>query len=63
MQKRVQDAIKAKYYDEGFKNGFDEGVESVKPAEWSEKDERMLERAIHIIVEYSDIDEKESEIV
>ena len=30
------DAIKAKYYDEGFKNGFDEGVDSVKPAEWSE---------------------------
>lgn len=30
------DAIKAKYYDDGFKNGFDEGVESVKPAEWSE---------------------------
>ena len=34
-----------------------------KPAEWSEEDERILERAIHIIVEYSDIDEKESEIV
>ena len=32
------DAIKAKYYDDGFKNGFDEGVESVKPAEWSEED-------------------------
>lgn len=36
------DAIKAKYYDDGFKNGFDEGVESVKPAEWSEEDERIL---------------------
>lgn len=31
------DKIKAKYYDDGFKNGFDEGVESVKSAEWSEK--------------------------
>ena len=31
------DAIKAKYYDEGFKNGFDEGVDSVKPAEWSKE--------------------------
>ena len=30
------DAIKAKYYDAGFKNGFDEGVDSIKPAEWSE---------------------------
>lgn len=27
------DKIKAKYYDDGFKNGFDEGVESVKSAE------------------------------
>ena len=36
------DAIKAKYYDEGFKNGFDEGVESVKPAEWSEEDELKM---------------------
>lgn len=27
------DAIKAKYYDAGFKNGFDEGIDSVKPAE------------------------------
>ncbi len=34
------DAIKAKYYDDGFKNGFDEGVESVKPAEWSAKGRR-----------------------
>ena len=32
------DAIKAKYYDDGFKNGFDEGVASVKPAEWSKED-------------------------
>lgn len=31
------DAIKAKYYDKGFKNGFDEGAASVKSAEWSEK--------------------------
>lgn len=31
------DKIKAKYYDDGFKNGFDEGVESAKSAEWSEK--------------------------
>lgn len=31
------DKIKAKYYDDGFKNGFDEGVESVKSAEQSEK--------------------------
>ena len=37
------DAIKAKYYDDGFKNGFDEGVESVKPAEWSEEDEKFFE--------------------
>jgi len=36
------DAIKAKYYDEGFKNGFDEGIESVKPAEWSDEDEKIL---------------------
>ena len=38
-------------------------VKEQKPAEWSVEDKRMLERAIHIIVEYSDIDEKESEIV
>lgn len=36
------DAIKAKYYDDGFKNGFDEGVESVKPAEWSKNDTVFL---------------------
>lgn len=40
------DAIKAKYYDDGFKNGFDEGVESVKPAEWSEEDEKMLNEVL-----------------
>lgn len=40
------DAIKAKYYDDGFKNGFDEGATSVKPAEWSEKDKEMLGRCI-----------------
>lgn len=34
------DKIKAKYYDEGFKNGFDEGVESVKSAEWREEGEK-----------------------
>ena len=31
--------------------------------EWNEEDERMLERAFHIMAEYSDIDEKESEAV
>lgn len=36
------DAIKAKYYDNGFKNGFDEGVASVKPAEWSEEDIKKI---------------------
>lgn len=36
------DAIKAKYYDDGFKNGFDEGVASVKPSEWSEEDKQNL---------------------
>lgn len=40
------DAIKAKYYDDGFKNGFDEGVESVKPAEWSEEDEEIWNHII-----------------
>jgi len=40
------DAIKAKYYDDGFKNGFDEGVASVKPAEWSEEDEKMINHII-----------------
>ena len=39
------DAIKAKYYDDGFKNGFDEGVASVKPAEWSEED-CIMQRAL-----------------
>lgn len=34
------DKIKAKYYDDGFKNGFDEGVESVKSAEWREEGEK-----------------------
>lgn len=43
------DAIKAKYYDDGFKNGFDEGVESVKPAEWSEEGKRKLNRIYEII--------------
>ena len=37
------DAVKAKYYDEGFKNGFDEGVDSVKPAEWSDEDKEIIE--------------------
>ena len=36
------DKIKAKYYDDGFKNGFDAGVASVKPAEWSEKRKKEL---------------------
>ena len=36
------DKIKAKYYDYGFKNGFDEGVESVKSTEWSEEDKQNL---------------------
>lgn len=40
------DAIKAKYYDDGFKNGFDEGVESVKSAEWSEEDEKMVDNIL-----------------
>lgn len=40
------DAIKAKYYDDGFKNGFDEGVASVKPAEWSEEDEKIRQSII-----------------
>ena len=40
-----------------------EAAEKLCSNEWSEEDERMLERAFHIIVEYSDIDEKESEVV
>lgn len=45
------DAIKAKYYDDGFKNGFDDGVASVKPAEWSDSVAKemfikALERAV-----------------
>lgn len=40
------DAIKAEYYDRGFKNGFDEGVDSVKPMEWSEFDKGALKDAI-----------------
>ena len=32
------DAIKAKYYDKGFKCGFDEGIDSVKPVEYLDKD-------------------------
>ena len=43
------DAIKAKYYDDGFKNGFDEGVESVKPLEWSEEDEKMRKNIICLL--------------
>ena len=43
------DAIKAKYYDDGFKIGFDEGVESVKPAEWSEADEKHINNILDII--------------
>ena len=43
------DAIKAKYYDNGFKNGFDEGVESVKPAEWSEEDKNKLNHILEIV--------------
>lgn len=43
------DAIKAKYYDDGFKNGFDEGVASVKPAEWSEEDEKDMAHIIRIL--------------
>lgn len=46
-----------------IKETAQECLAQMKPAEWSEKDERILERAIHIIVEYSDIDEKESEII
>ena len=45
------DAIKAKYYDDGFKNGFDEGVESVKPVEWSEEDADILNCCISSIEE------------
>lgn len=45
------DAIKAKYYDKGFKCGFDEGIDSAKPAEWSEDDEQWLES---IIKDYED---------
>jgi len=44
------DAIKAKYYDDGFKNGFDEGVESVKPAEWSEEDKKILDNVSQILI-------------
>ena len=36
------DAIKAKYYDDGFKNGFDEGVESVKPVGRSLEDDHII---------------------
>ena len=42
------DAIKAKYYDDGFKNGFDEGVASVKPT-WSVEDESMHTRIMGIL--------------
>ena len=38
-------------------------ADAEKPAEWSIEDKNMLERAVHIIVEYSDINEKESEII
>ena len=43
------DAIKAKYYDDGFKNGFDEGVDSVKSAKWSEEDEKDAAHIIRIL--------------
>ena len=43
------DAIKAKYYDDGFKNGFDEGVDSVAPVEWSEEDEKMLDSIVKVV--------------
>lgn len=45
------DAIKAKYYDDGFKNGFDEGVASVKPA-WSKEDEAMLDSIISVVEDW-----------
>ena len=43
------DAIKAQYYDRGFKNGFDEGVDSVKPAEWSEEDEKIRRNLMSLL--------------
>ena len=49
------DAIKAKYYDDGFKNGFDEGVESVKPAEWSKEDEEMRINILQEIANIKDV--------
>ena len=48
------DAIKAKYYGDGFKNGFDEGVDSIKPAKWSKEDEKYKQAiidAIQIVME------------
>ena len=36
------DAIKAEYYDKGFKAGFDRCVDSIKPAEWSEEDDQHV---------------------
>ena len=41
------DAIKAKYYDDGFKNLFDEGVESVKPEEWSDDFKENIRILLH----------------
>jgi hypothetical protein len=56
------DAIKAKYYDDGFKNGFDEGVESVKSAEWSGEDEVYLQDALWCVKQAAKVAREENDM-
>lgn len=35
--------------DEAYQNGFNQGVKSTKPAEWSEEDEKMLDSIVNVL--------------
>ena len=58
-QKPVDSEEKFESIDNAFRRGretgFREGVESVKPAEWSEEDEEMRDRILEILNKYGNI--------